>query len=47
LSLNDLRFVRELEKMELLKRGSRLSVQPVSADEWKTICRMGQSSRRG
>jgi predicted RNA-binding protein with PUA-like domain len=47
LPLNDLRHVRELEKMELLKRGSRLSVQPVSADEWKVICRMGQSSRRG
>jgi predicted RNA-binding protein with PUA-like domain len=42
LSLNDLRQIRALEKMELLKRGSRLSVQPVSPDEWETICRMGR-----
>lgn len=47
LSLNDLRHVRELETMELLKRGSRLSVQPVSEAEWETICRMGRSGRRG
>jgi predicted RNA-binding protein with PUA-like domain len=26
--------------MSLLKY-SRLSVQPVTADEWKTICKMG------
>jgi predicted RNA-binding protein with PUA-like domain len=42
LFLNDLRHVRALEKMELLKRGSRLSVQPVSPDEWEAICRMGR-----
>jgi len=42
LPLNDLRQVRALEGMELLKRGSRLSVQPVSAKEWETICRMGR-----
>jgi predicted RNA-binding protein with PUA-like domain len=41
LSLNDLRSVRALEQMELLKRGSRLSVQPVSAKEWETILKMG------
>jgi predicted RNA-binding protein with PUA-like domain len=41
LSLNDLRHVRALEKMELLRKGSRLSVQPVSAKEWETICKMG------
>lgn len=37
LSLDDLRPVSALEKMELLKRGSRLSVQPVTAAEWNAI----------
>lgn len=41
LALGDLRHVRELEAMELLKRGSRLSVQRVTAGEWETICAMG------
>ncbi|MEO6594775.1 MAG: EVE domain-containing protein [Planctomycetota bacterium] len=30
-----------LADMVLLQRGSRLSVQPVSADEWRTILRLG------
>jgi predicted RNA-binding protein with PUA-like domain len=42
LSLSDLRHVRALEKMELLKRGSRLSVQPVRAAEWSAILKMGR-----
>ncbi len=37
LMLDDLRPVAALEKMELLRRGSRLSVQPVTASEWKAI----------
>ena len=37
LTLEDLRDVKELEKMELLRRGSRLSVQPVTAGEWKAV----------
>lgn len=37
LSLSDLRELAALEKMELLRRGSRLSVQPVTAVEWKAI----------
>ncbi|HSU97613.1 MAG TPA: EVE domain-containing protein, partial [Gemmatimonadaceae bacterium] len=41
LDLPGLRHVRELEKMELLRKGSRLSVQPVRPDEWKTILRIG------
>lgn len=41
LALGDLRHVPELETMELLRRGSRLSVQPVSGREWKTIRAMG------
>jgi predicted RNA-binding protein with PUA-like domain len=30
-----------LANMVLLQRGSRLSVQPVTADEWRTILRLG------
>ena len=41
LDLPGLRHVRELEKMELLRKGSRLSVQPVRETEWETIVSMG------
>lgn len=37
ITLEELRDVRGLEKMVLLQRGSRLSVQPVSAAEWEII----------
>jgi predicted RNA-binding protein with PUA-like domain len=37
ITLDELRGVKELEKMVLLQRGSRLSVQPVSAEEWRMI----------
>ncbi|WP_422930521.1 EVE domain-containing protein [Singulisphaera sp. PoT] len=37
LSLPYLRTIPGLEKMELLRKGSRLSVQPVTADEWETV----------
>lgn len=39
-SLESLRAVKGLEKMELLRKGSRLSVQPVSESEWKVILRL-------
>jgi predicted RNA-binding protein with PUA-like domain len=37
LSLAELRGVKGLEQMTLLQKGSRLSVQPVTAGEWKVI----------
>ena len=37
LSLDELRATPGLEEMVLLRKGSRLSVQPVTADEWKRI----------
>ncbi len=37
LSLDRLRKVKGLENMLLLQRGQRLSVQPVSREEWKII----------
>ena len=37
ITLDELRSMPALDGMELLRRGSRLSVQPVSAEHWKTI----------
>ena len=39
--LPELRSARGLEGMILLRRGSRLSVQPVTDTEWKIVLRMG------
>jgi predicted RNA-binding protein with PUA-like domain len=41
ITLADLRGVKGLEKMVLLQKGSRLSVQPVTAAEWEIVCRLG------
>ena len=40
-TLPELRDARPLAEMMLLRRGSRLSVQPVTAGEWKQIVKMG------
>ncbi len=40
ISLDDLRPVKALDNMELLRKGSRLSVQPVSKKEFDTILKM-------
>jgi predicted RNA-binding protein with PUA-like domain len=40
-TLTELREVKGLEKMTLLQRGSRLSVQPVTPEEWDIIYAMG------
>lgn len=40
LTLERLRGTKGLEKMVLLQKGSRLSVQPVSAEEWGVISRL-------
>lgn len=37
-ALAELRGVAGLEKMELLRKGSRLSVTPVSDEEWRVVC---------
>jgi len=37
ITLAELRETAGLEGMELLRRGSRLSVQPVTAEEWRTV----------
>lgn len=40
LGLDRLRLLPELKNMVLLQKGSRLSVQPVSAKEWETILKI-------
>lgn len=37
LSLDQLRAIKGLEKMELLRKGSRLSIQPVRPEEWQRV----------
>ena len=39
-TMADVKTVPKLKEMALLKY-SRLSVQPVTADEWKIVCKMG------
>jgi predicted RNA-binding protein with PUA-like domain len=46
LDLPRLSAVRELAGMELLRRGSRLSVQPVTEGEWKTILALARSKSK-
>jgi predicted RNA-binding protein with PUA-like domain len=41
LTLAELRGTPGLEKMTLLQKGSRLSVQPVTDAEWEIVYRMG------
>jgi predicted RNA-binding protein with PUA-like domain len=38
LPMDELRAMPELAEMALLRRGQRLSVQPVTPAEWKAIC---------
>ncbi|MEP7380314.1 MAG: EVE domain-containing protein [Gemmatimonadota bacterium] len=44
LSLGELRETPGLDAMELVQRGSRLSITPVTAEEWAVITRLGDSS---
>jgi predicted RNA-binding protein with PUA-like domain len=47
LALDRLRGVPALAKMELLRKGSRLSVQPVTPDEFKTILELAGNRTPG
>lgn len=42
ISLEELRKVKTLEKMLVLRRGQRLSVQPVSAPEWEAVLNLAE-----
>jgi predicted RNA-binding protein with PUA-like domain len=46
-TLAELRGVPGLEKMELLRKGSRLSVSPVTADEWRVVTGLAGISDAG
>jgi predicted RNA-binding protein with PUA-like domain len=42
--LDELRTMKALAGMELLRRGSRLSVQPVTAAQFRAIEKLGKKS---
>ncbi|HSE37444.1 MAG TPA: EVE domain-containing protein [Blastocatellia bacterium] len=42
-SLSELRGRKELQKMVLLQKGSRLSIQPVTEKEFKLVSKLGSS----
>ncbi|HWZ60683.1 MAG TPA: EVE domain-containing protein [Gemmatimonadaceae bacterium] len=44
-TLAAMRKERALADMVLLKKGSRLSIQPVTPDEWRLIAKLGRRSR--
>jgi predicted RNA-binding protein with PUA-like domain len=46
LDLPSLSRVPELAGMELLRKGSRLSVQPVTQGQWETILALAQKAKR-
>lgn len=46
ITLAELKRVAGLEQMVLLQRGSRLSVQPVTAAEWALVHELGMRARR-
>jgi predicted RNA-binding protein with PUA-like domain len=45
LTLADLRQLPQLKNMALLQKGSRLSVQPVTVDEWIAIMDLAKAAR--
>ena len=46
LPLDRLRSVKGLERMELLRKGSRLSIQPVREKEWEIIVQLERAGPR-
>ena len=46
LSLAEMRTIPELADMRLLRRGNRLSITPVSADEWRKVLALLESAAR-
>ena len=44
-TLAELRAEPALAEMVVLRRGNRLSVTPVTAAEWKAVCRLGRAGR--
>lgn len=46
IALGDLRGVKGLEKMEVLRKGSRLSVMPVTEREFQIVCGIARDVRK-
>ncbi|MGE0101410.1 MAG: EVE domain-containing protein [Blastocatellales bacterium] len=46
ITLDELRQITGLESMELLRKGSRLSVQPVSEKEWAIISKLADRKEK-
>ena len=46
ISLDQLRKIKGLQNMELLRKGSRLSVQPVRYEEWKLILKLAKTEAK-
>lgn len=44
-SLSEMRDIPELADMALLRPGQRLSIQPVKAEEWKLIKKIGKAKK--
>jgi len=40
LSLDEMRAAPALATMRVLQRGNRLSITPVTADEWRAVCKL-------
>ena len=47
ITLATLKTTPGLEKMQVVQRGSRLSVHPVTAEEWAIILQLGQAQGQG
>jgi len=46
ITLNQLRKTKGLKHMELLRKGSRLSVQPVRQEEWKVVLKLAKAEAK-
>ncbi len=44
MSLKEIREIPQLSTMALVKKGMRLSIQPVSKDEWSELIKLGSPS---
>jgi len=44
--LETLKHTKGLEKMMVIRKGSRLSVQPVSKPEYEIVCRLGRRKKK-
>ena len=45
-SLDDMKEVKSLAEMEVLRRGSRLSVQPVRKHEFETVLKLAEQKQK-